>query len=58
MLAAFENKKTKRQDMLKWLLAALKFEREGVLKNILTAKLPGDKKRRGKKPARAAAAAA
>jgi hypothetical protein len=57
MLAAFESKKTKRQDMLKWLLAGLKFEREGVLKNILTAKLPGDKKRRGKKPARAAVAA-
>lgn len=54
MLAAFETKKTKRADMLKWVLAALKFEREGVLKNILTAKLPGDKKRRGKKPAVAA----
>jgi len=49
MLQAFETKKTKRADMLKWVLAALKFEREGILKNILTAKLPGDKKRRGKK---------
>ena len=41
--------------MLKWLLAALKFEREGVLKNILTAKLPGDKKRRTKKQTQVAA---
>jgi hypothetical protein len=55
MLQAFESKKTKRHDMLKWLLAALKFEREGVLKNILTAKLPGDKKRRAKKQAQVAA---
>jgi len=55
MLAAFESKKTKRHDMLKWLLAALKFEREGVLKNILTAKLPGDKKRRAKKQTQVAA---
>ena len=56
MLAAFESKKTKRQDMLKWVLAALKFEREGILKNILTAKLPGDKKRRPR-PAKASPAA-
>jgi hypothetical protein len=55
MLQAFESKRTKRHDMLKWVLAALKFEREGVLKNILTAKLPGDKKRRGKKPSQVAA---
>jgi hypothetical protein len=56
MQDAFKSRKaTKRQDILKWLLAALKFEREGQLKNILTARIPGDKKRRGKKPAAVAA---
>jgi hypothetical protein len=56
MAQAFEGKKAKRHDMLKWLLAALKFEREGVLKNILTAKLPGDKKKRRPKAAETVAA--
>lgn len=51
MQEAFTRKKVKRADMLGWILAALKFEREGVLKNILTARLPGGKKRgRAKKP--------
>lgn len=55
MQDAFSKKKAKRADMLTWLLAALKFNREGQLKNILTARL-SDKKRRGKKPAQAQAA--
>jgi hypothetical protein len=42
--------------MLTWVLAALKFEREGVLKNILTARLPGDKRKR--RPRRVEQAAA
>lgn len=46
MQEAFSGKKTKRRDMLRWLLVALKFEREGVLKNILSVRLPSDKKRR------------
>lgn len=46
MYAAASAKKPKRSDVLKWLLAALKYEREGILKNILTAKMGGDKKRR------------
>jgi hypothetical protein len=52
MQDAYKGRKaTKRQDMLKWLIAALRFEREGQLKNILTARIPGEKKRRGgKKP--------
>ena len=45
MLGAFEHKKAKRADMLTWLLAALKFERDGQMKNIVTARL-GDKKKR------------
>ena len=40
MQEAFTRKKSKRADMLAWLLAALKFEREGQLKNIVTARLP------------------
>ncbi len=44
MQEAFKSRKTKRADMLKWVLAALKFEREGVVKNIMTARLPSDKK--------------
>jgi hypothetical protein len=47
MQDAFKSKKgVKRQDMLKWVLAALKLEREGVIKNILTARLPQEKKGR------------
>jgi hypothetical protein len=37
-------KATKRRDILRWVLAALKLEREGVIKNILTARLPKEKK--------------
>jgi hypothetical protein len=50
MQEAFTRKKAiKRKDMLEWVLAALKFQREGVLKNILTARRPtNDKKRRVK----------
>jgi hypothetical protein len=49
MQEAFTRKKAiKRRDMLEWVLAALKFQREGVLKNILTARRPNDKKRRAK----------
>jgi hypothetical protein len=44
-------KKMKRADMLKWVLTALKLERDGVIKNILSTRLPGEKKRRGRKPA-------
>jgi len=47
--AAFSQKKgAKRKDMLEWVLAALKFQREGLLKNILTARRPSDKKRKAK----------
>lgn len=50
MQEAYTKKKTtKRADMLHWVLASLKFERDGVIKNILTAKLPNDKKSRGRK---------
>jgi hypothetical protein len=50
MQQAFSSKKTtKRKDMLAWVLAALKLEREGVIKNILTAKLPKEKKTIGRK---------
>ena len=46
MQDAFAGKKgAKRRDMLKWLLAALKLQREGQIKNILTARLPSDKKK-------------
>lgn len=46
---ASRKKNVKRKDMLEWVLAALKFQREGVLKNILTARRPtNDKKRRAK----------
>ena len=51
MLEAFTSRKTKRRDMLKWLLAALRFERERVVKNILTARLPGEKKKRPQRKA-------
>lgn len=51
MVESFTSRKTKRRDMLKWLLAALRFERERVVKNILTARLPGEKKKRMKKAA-------
>jgi len=51
---AFAKKKSvKRGDMLDWVLAALKFQREGLLKNILTARRP-EKRRKGKPPARPA----
>lgn len=51
MQEAFRAKKgAKKRDMLKWVLAALKFQREKVIKNILTARLPTDKKPR-KRPA-------
>lgn len=47
MQEAFAGKKsTKKRDVLKWLLAALKLQREGVIKNILTARLPQEKKAR------------
>jgi hypothetical protein len=47
MQDAFTGKKgAKKRDMLKWLLAALKLQREGQIKNILTARLPSDKKPR------------
>jgi hypothetical protein len=45
-----KKKKTKRVEMLDWLLAALKFEREGALKNILTARGGQKKKRVPKAP--------
>ena len=49
MQEAFTRKKAvKRKDMLEWVLAALRFEREGVLKNILTARRTSDKKRQRK----------
>lgn len=49
MLEAFSKKKAKRADMLVWLLAALRFQREGVIKNIATARLTVKKKRGPKK---------
>jgi hypothetical protein len=50
MQDAFTGKKTtKRKDMLRWVLAALKLEREGQIKNILTARLPKDTKTRKNK---------
>jgi len=50
MQLAFSSKKTtKRKDMLNWVLTALKLEREGVIRNILTAKVPKEKKSRGRK---------
>jgi len=39
-------KKGKRPQILHWFLAALKLEREGVIKNILTTRLPSDRKPR------------
>lgn len=47
MQEAFSKKKTKRADILNWLLAALYFAREKVIKNIGTARIPGQKKKRG-----------
>lgn len=42
---AFKSKKSvKRQDMLKWVLAALKLQRENTIKNILTVRLQDKKK--------------
>jgi hypothetical protein len=56
MFQAFQSKKaTKRQEMLKWVLAALKFQRDGMIKNILTARLPSEKKHRARKQAAVAA---
>lgn len=57
---AFSSRKVaKGRDVLKWLLAALQFERAGQMKNILTARLPSDKKRRAKRaPARESVAPA
>jgi hypothetical protein len=44
---AFKSKKSvKRQDMLKWVLAALKLQRENTIKNILTVRLQDKKKTR------------
>lgn len=40
------SKRGKRPEMLKWLLAALKAERDGQIKNILTMRMPSKKKRR------------
>lgn len=51
MQEAFSSKKTKRKDMLDWVLAALRFERDGIIKNIATARRPSDKKRQPKKAA-------
>ena len=45
MQEAFTSKKkTKQADILKWLRAALYFEREQTVKNIMTARLPSEKK--------------
>ena len=45
MQDAFKSKKSvKRQDMLKWVLAALKLQRENTIKNILTVRLQDKKK--------------
>lgn len=40
------SKRGKRPEMLKWLLAALKAERDGQIKNILTMRMPSKRKRR------------
>src|SRR5262245_52973400 len=45
MYEAF-TKRGKRPEMLKWLLAALKAERDGQIKNILTMRMPSAKKKR------------
>jgi len=46
MQESFRRKKAKQADILTWLIAALEFERKGVLKNIVTARLAGRKKRK------------
>jgi hypothetical protein len=51
MESAFTNRKAKRRDMMKWLLAALHGIRENKVRNILTVKLAGDKKKRSIKQA-------
>src|SRR4029453_1151042 len=51
MQDAFKTRKAKPRDILKWFLAAIRFAREHQVKNILTARLPGEKRRRVKKAA-------
>jgi hypothetical protein len=53
--AAHQKKGSKTKDLLKWTSSALKYKREGVIKNAITARFPGDTRRK-KKPAPAKAA--
>jgi hypothetical protein len=48
---AFTSRKAKRKDMMKWLLAALHGIRENKVRNILTVRLAGDKKKHSSKRA-------
>lgn len=51
MQDTFKTRKAKPRDILKWFLAAIRFARDHQVKNILTARLPGEKRRRMKKAA-------
>jgi hypothetical protein len=51
MQDAFKTRKAKPRDILRWFLTAIRFARDHQVKNILTARLPGDKRRRAVKRA-------
>jgi hypothetical protein len=46
--AAFQKKGAKTKDFIKWTRGALKYKREGVMKNAITTRFPGAAKKRKK----------